>query len=187
VSHTAGQAFGDPRPKVNRFETVQLAAKEQSADVLELRGHFHFRPSCPSLPGAAGNCRGVYRFHNVQAVVNARTHRMIAYGNDVADTELADIQRARRASPLFRNFPDLTQLVVDCAVPSQLVPGGVAGTCATWAQKHGTTTRVLLIAPWPLSKPSGTRRAAGWAITVGRHGRVVSVHVHREGPPRLWR
>lgn len=185
VTRTAGGGFGDAHATVSRFETVQLAAREQRADVLELRGNFHFLPTCP--PGSAGHCLGVVRFHNVQAVVDAKTHKMIIYGNDVADAELADIQQARRASPLFRSFPDLTSLIVDCSVPSQLVPGGVDGTCSTWAHKQGATTRVVFIARWPLSKPSGTRRAAGWAVTVGRDGRVVAVHVHREGAPQLWR
>lgn len=185
VSRNAGETFGDAHAKVSRFENVELAASGKHADVLELRGHFQSHREC--FPGSKARCSSVYHFRNVQAVVNARTHRMIVFGNDGSDAELAAFARARRASPLFRSFPDLADLVIDCDVPSALVSGGAPGTCTTWARQLGATTRVLFIARWPLSKPSGTRRVGGWAVTVSRNGHVLAVHRHRYTPPQSWR
>src|SRR6266516_6490037 len=46
VIREAGRDFGDPHATVRHIETVQLATGTL-ADVIEIRGRFHFPPTCP--------------------------------------------------------------------------------------------------------------------------------------------
>jgi hypothetical protein len=187
-----GRIWGDPHPTIVRMESVQLATGTQ-AEVMQLRGHFSFRPSCFAVkfPGRhhRPRCPGVVHLDTVVGAVDAHDHKLIEAGNDNTAAELAAFARARDARPMFRIFPEFSDPLVQCAIPGY---GGrtITGTCTTRVARGSPKTGavdVALVEHWPLTRSSNRPYSGGWIVAVSRSGRILSVRRTGDLPPQLWR
>ena len=82
--------------------------------------------------------------------------------------------KARRA---FRIFPRLPGRLVRCKIP-RTGGGSVAGRCEA---KLSGSRGIAFLEHWPLDKPHGHRKTAGWVVTLDRGNRVL--RVQRTGSP----
>lgn len=89
---------------------------------------------------------------------------------------------ARQARRAFRSFPAIPDLLVRCKIPRR-GGGTVAGLCES--KLASRPREVDFLEHWPLSKPYGQRSSGGWAVTLGRDGRVVGVRRTGSTPPQL--
>ena len=176
--------LGDPRPRFMNVELVRNVNGDREA-VLPVQGNFTIHPECPPLAGsAASKCHPI---HTQYAVLEFSLPNPSS-GSGVwtmSAPQIAAIAAARQASPLFTLFPDFTEEIVRCSIPGRIPSSGtIAGTCSTETQPFEHVKRVEFLEHWPLTRRSGTRNKAGWIVTLGRHGDVVSIHVIGR-PPQL--
>lgn len=176
--HYAGTFLGDPHPRVLRIRTVRVVNGDRVA-VIQMRGHFTFISY-----GPAPSSHGLYAVMEI-----ALPSRSLAgtWGSSAA--EILAIRRARRASPLFRIFPDFLNERILCRIPrGGPVATSMGGTCSTGAvRQHGRIKQIEFDERWPLNKRSGTRIESGWIVSLDRHGHVRSIRTTGQTPPQVWR
>jgi len=178
------ELLGEPHPQILRTETARIVDGQREA-VVQLHGHFTIIPNCPAVVGTAKNrCHTLHPRYVVLTFSLPNPKSSQGYAT-TSSSQIAAIARARRAQPQFATFPDFNGEVVRCAIPRGRPPGGtIAGTCVTYALPYQHTKRVEFIEHWPQSEPSGSRRKAGWTVTLSRDGLVRSIRVLGQ-PPQL--
>lgn len=178
--------LGDPYPRFMNFEVERNVNGDREA-VIPVQGHFTLHPSCPALAGStASRCHTIHTRYAVLEFSLPDPNAASGFWTITA-TQIAAIAAARHANPVFSLFPDFTEEIVRCSIPRGSPPHGtIAGTCSTNTVGYRRVRRVELVEHWPLSERSGTRKKAGWAVTLDRDGGVRSIHVIGH-PPQLWK
>jgi hypothetical protein len=177
----AKQLLGDGHPKLLRIETVQDAGGAREA-VVTVQGHF--KPEC-----SFGPCRA---FSYAWLDFSLSNPQNLQGFSATSASQLAAIDRAKSASPLFGIFPDFTNSAIRCAIPRGRSGGTIAGGCVMIFEKTKGITSVKFRERWPFVKtrdghwPSHTK-SGGWTVTTGHDGRVLSIRLFGDLPPQLWK
>jgi hypothetical protein len=145
-----------------------------AVDVVLVRARFCGGGGGVSMPKVHGRCLPTEVYFEVRPGETAGGSAFLQHGQ----AQLA--VRAWRARPVFRIFPNIPDLLVRCKIP-QGAGGTVAGLCE--AKLYGSR-KVAFLEHWPLTKPHGQRKTAGWVVTLDRSGRVVSVSPTGSVPPQ---
>jgi len=192
IAHQQAKYFGDAHAVITRIETVRIwGARPGHARwaMIRMKGHHAFRVGCPHPgPGPSGSCGA----HYLEVGVDLANHNPGLFWGLTA-SEVSAIAQARKASALFRIFPDTPALYLRCAIPrggSQIVgrphnSRRLTGTCSTVVEPSSHVRQVTFVETFRLS-PSSKTTEAGWVVTLSRHGRVKSIRVTGE-PPQLWK
>jgi hypothetical protein len=112
-------------------------------------------------------------------------------------SQLAAIDNAKGAKPIFSIFPGFTNLAIRCTVPRGNASGTIAGGCSTLFSTGsvGPNAHVRWVKfreRWPFVKtrdghwPRG-EKAGGWIVTLDSGERVRSIRVFGDLPPQLWK
>jgi hypothetical protein len=174
------QLLGDAHPKLLRIEKVQDAGGAREA-VATMQGHF--KPQC-----SFGPCRA---FSYAWLDFSLSNPKDLQGFSATSASQLAAIDHAKSASPLFGIFPDFMNSAIRCAIPRGRSGRTIAGGCVMIFEKTQASTRIKFRERWPFVKtrdghwPRG-EKTGGWIVTLGRNGRVQSIRVFGDRPPQLW-
>lgn len=179
----AKQLLGDGHPKLLRIETVQDVGGTREA-VVTMQRHFKPQGGC-----SFGPCRTVSYVWLYFSLSNPKD--MQGFSTTSA-SQLAAIDRAKSANPLFGIFPDFTNPAIRCAIPLGRSGRTIAGGCVMNFEKSKGITRIKFRENWPFVKTrSGNwpsyEKSGGWIVTIGRNGRFQSIRVTGHLPPQLWK
>jgi hypothetical protein len=170
VQWESGQRLGDARPTVLRTETYRdLGGNPET--VTTVRGHFKLRRAMCRAP------KPVYQ-RPCGPVPTASWAWLIGDGGYAVTTkqELAAIDSARRANPLFSVFPDFAYSSILCSIAS-----GDPAACST---KVVAPRTIQFLVRWPLSVPAGTHpKRSGWIVNLDRENGVRSIRQFGEASP----
>ena len=177
----AKQLLGDEHPKLLRVETVQNAGGTREA-VVTMQGHF--KPQC-----SFGPCR---TFAYAWLDFSLSNPNDLQGFSATSASQLAAIDRASSANPLFGIFPDFSNSAIRCAIPRGRTGRTITGGCLMLFEKTKGVTRIRFRERWPFVKtrdghwPHG-EKTGGWIVTLGRSGRLQSIRVFGDRPPQLWK
>ena len=190
VRQEAKQLLGDGHPKILRVETVRDVGGNRLV-VATLEGHF--KPLLASC--GLGACRPWPRTSYVWLSFSVPKD-MTGMGT-TSPAQLAAINNARSAKPMFSIFPDFTNPAIRCAIPRGNSSGTIAGACLTLfntgvigSRAHVTSIRFRERWPfvptrdghWPHNEKTG-----GWIVTLDQDEHVQSIRVTGALPPQLWK
>jgi hypothetical protein len=182
IAHQEAKYFGVPRATITRIETVRIWGARPGHErwaMIQMKGRHPFTAGCPRPgPGIPGPCGG----HYLEVGVDLANHKAGLYWGLTA-SEVSAITKARKASRLFRIFPDTPGLYLRCAIPSDGLHRPAAGTCSTVAEPSDHVRRVEFVETWR-TRGNSKLRTAGWVVTLSRSGRVQSIRVKGQ-PPQL--
>jgi hypothetical protein len=181
AAQEAKQLLGDGHPKILRVETVQDVGGAREA-VVTMQGHF--KPQC-----SFGPCRTVSYVWLNFSLSNPKDLQGFLV---TSASQLAAIDRAKSANPLFKIFPDFINPAIRCTIPRGHSGRTIAGGCVMNFEKTKGVTRIKFRERWPFVKTrSGNwpsyERSGGWIVTIGRNGRLQSIRVTGHLPPQLWK
>jgi len=177
----AKQLLGDGHPKLLRIETVQDAGGTREA-VVTMQGRF--KPQC-----SFGPCRG---FSYAWLDFSLSDPKDLQGFSTTSASQVAAIDHAKSANPLFEIFPDFTSPSIRCAIPRGRSGRTIPGGCVMLFERSKGTTHITFRERWPFVKtrdghwPSDQKRG-GWIVTIGRNGRVQSIQAFGDRPPQLWK
>jgi hypothetical protein len=171
------RSFGAKNARVIRVERVHMATGYDH-DVVLVRGRFCRGGNGFSTQSSKGRCVDTL----AQFTLTPGAHAFAGSVMGIPIGEPAQIAAGRKASPLLRVFPDVSNMIVTCRIPPALLPGSAQGTCYSEPERGA----VAFIAHWPLSSPPGTRHVGGWIVRLAADGRVTGMTIHRHGPLLAW-
>lgn len=182
LAHQQAKYFGDPQAAITRIETVRIFGARPGHSrwtMIQMKGSHAFRVGCPRPgPGIPGPCGARY----LEVGVDLANHKVgLDWG--LTASEVSAIARARKASWLFKIFPDTPGLYLHCAISRGGLHLPAAGTCSTVAEPSNHVRRVEFVETWRNRGHARTNKA-GWVVTLSRSGHVQSVHPTGQ-PPQL--
>jgi hypothetical protein len=190
VQQEAKQLLGDGNPKILGIETVRDVGGNRQV-VATLQGNFKL-PSALGC-GLAGPCRPSPPIH--YAWLSFSQPRGMTGIQTTSASQLAAIDNAKSAKPIFSIFPDFTNPAIRCTIPRGNASGTIAGGCITLfgTGSIGPNAHVRWIKfreRWPFVKtrdghwPRG-EKTGGWIVTLDSNERVQSIRVFGDLPPQL--
>ena len=177
----AKQLLGDGHPRLLRIKTVQDAGGTREA-VVTMQGHF--KPQC-----SFGPCRG---FSYAWLDFSLSNPKDLQGFSATSASQLAAIDHAQSANPLFKIFPDFTNSAIRCAIPHGRSGKTIAGGCVTLSEATKGNTRITFRERWPFVKtrdghwPRGSN-AGGWIVILDRNQHVQSIRAFGDALPQLSR
>ena len=182
IRQQAKQWFGDGNPKILRIESVRdLGGNKQIVATVE--GHFKLPPGHGPRPSKP------HPFH--YAWLSVSDPKGMAGEEATSASQIAAIDSAHRAKPVFSIFPYSLMTAIRCAIPRGNSSGTIDGTCSTHFDGPFDHPRSITFheawarapAPW------GTypTKAGGWIVYLDRNGHVRSVRRFGDLPPQLWK
>ena len=165
--------FGGTQPRVVRVERWRISNGDP-VDVVLVRARFCGTHNGFTSAKINGRCVPSEVYFALRPGPTAGGSVFLPHGGAHLAAE------AWKASPAFRIFPHIPDLLVRCKIPRG-GGGTVAGLCEA---KLYAPREVAFLEHWPLSKPTGHRNTAGWVVTLDRSSRVVSVHDTGSVPPQ---
>lgn len=192
VRQESKQLLGDGHPKILRIETVRDVGGNRQV-VATLQGHFKLPPAHGC--GLVGPCRPSSPIH--YAWLSFSQPKDMTGIQTTSASQLAAIDAAKSAKPIFSIFPDFINPAIRCTIPRGNASGTIAGGCVTLFSTGsiGPSAHVRQIKfreRWPFVKtrdghwPRG-EKTGGWIVTLNRNGRVHSIRVFGDLPPQLWK
>ena len=175
----AEQLLGDGHPRLLRIETVEDAGGTREA-VVTMQGHF--RPEC-----SFGTCRA---FTYAWLDFSLSNPKDLQGFSATTASQLAAIDHAKSANPLFKIFPDFTNPSIRCAIPRGRSGKTLAGGCVMHFEKTGANTRITFRERWPFVKTRDghwphDEKTGGWIVTLDRNEHVQSTQAFGDVPPQL--
>jgi hypothetical protein len=187
----AKEFFGNGHVKILRIEKVQDAGGTRLA-VVTIEWHLKPTGSC-----GLGPCRKPPRTSYAWLDFSLSDPKALrGYGMTTA-SQLAAINTAKSAKPVFSIFPDFTNPSIRCAIPRGNASGTITGGCLTLFDTGITDTNahirsVKFRERWPFAKtrdghwPRGSK-VGGWIVSFDRNSHVQSIRVFGDLPPQLWK
>jgi hypothetical protein len=186
VRQATKQWFGDGSPKILRVDTVHdLSGTKEIIATVE--GRFKLRPHC--VPGA--RCRAAPPFH--YAWVSFSDPKGSGGEAPTNASQIAAIDNAHSARPMFSILPDFLDTAIQCAIPKGISSRTIDGSCSTVvaAGRFDRPREIRFHEAWKFAPTSlGYRRQkadGGWIVSLDQNGRVQSIHQFGDLPPQLWK
>jgi hypothetical protein len=194
VRQEAKQLLGNGHPKILRIETVRDVGGNRQV-VATLEGHF--KPLLPSC-GLVGRCPPRRPSPEISYYwMSFSVPKDMTGIQTTSASQIAAIDNARGAKPMFGIFPDFTNPAIRCAIPRGDSSGTIVGACITLFNTGtlGPRSRVKSIEfreRWPfIATRDGhwphNEKTGGWIVTLDRNEHVQSIRTTGALPPQLWK
>ena len=192
VRQETKQLLGNGHPKILRIDTVRDVGGNRQV-VATVEGDFKF-PQAHGC-GLVGPCRPSPPIH--YAWLSFSQPKDMTGIQTTSASQIAAIDNARSAKPMFSIFPAFTNPAIRCAIPRGHSSGTIAGACITLFSTGalGPRSHVKSIefrerwpfvatrdGHWPHNEKTG-----GWIVTLDRNEHVQSIRTTGALPPQLWK